>query len=130
MSFAAKTSEFGPPPSGDGSIRQSEIDPLSSELSTINSQPSTGFCVSLLTGGGDKPYALGMAAALTGAGISLDFIGSDDLAVPEVINNPDVTFLNLRGDPDPEASLMVKVVRVLKYYGNLIRYAAGSNSRP
>ena len=44
--------------------------------------------IALLTGGGDKPYALGMAAALTSAGISVDFIGSDDLSVPELFNNP------------------------------------------
>src|SRR5207253_2127852 len=44
--------------------------------------------VALLTGGGDKPYALGMAAALTSEGISVDFIGSDDLGVPELLTNP------------------------------------------
>ena len=37
--------------------------------------------VALLTGGGDKPYALGMAMALSSAGTSLDLIGSDDLEV-------------------------------------------------
>ena len=44
--------------------------------------------VSLLTGGGDKPYALGLTGALTAEGVSLDFIGSDDLAVPELLSNP------------------------------------------
>ena len=43
--------------------------------------------VALLTGGGDKPYALGIAAALTSVGISVDFIGSDDLNVPELLGN-------------------------------------------
>ena len=42
-----------------------------------------------------------MAAALTSAGISLDFIGSDDLSVPDLITNPRVNFLNLRGDQRP-----------------------------
>ena len=69
--------------------------------------------VSLLTGGGDKPYALGMAAALTAAGISVDFIGSDDLEVPELTNNPQVNFLNLRGDQRPEKNDIAKVFRVL-----------------
>ena len=46
-----------------------------------------------------------MAAALTSAGISVDFIGSDDLNVPEVVTNPRVNFLNLRGDQRSEASL-------------------------
>ena len=61
--------------------------------------------MSLLTGGGDKPYALGMAAALTSVGIRVDFIGSDDLSVPELLNNPRVNFLNLRGDQRPDARL-------------------------
>ena len=79
--------------------------------------------ISLLTGGGDKPYALGLAATLAAHGISLDFIGSDDVG-PSLNNNPQVRFLNLRGDQRPEASRMTKVLRVLKYYTRLIRYAA------
>jgi glycosyltransferase involved in cell wall biosynthesis len=80
--------------------------------------------VALLTGGGDKPYALGMAAALTSEGIRVDFIGSDDLNVPEVVSNPRVNFLNLRGDQRSEASPVAKMRRVLRYYLRLIDYAA------
>src|SRR6266536_3972701 len=80
--------------------------------------------VALLTGGGDKPYALGMAAALTSVGIRVDFIGSDDLNVPKVVTNSRVNFLNLRGDQRSEASPMAKVRRVLRYYLRLIGYAA------
>src|SRR5207247_6431889 len=80
--------------------------------------------VALLTGGGDKPYALGMAAALTSVRIYVDFIGSDDLNVRELLNDPLVNFLNLRGDQRPEASRMAKALRVLSYYVRLIRYAA------
>src|SRR6266480_751326 len=80
--------------------------------------------IALLTGGGDKPYAVGMAAALTSEGISVDFIGSDDLDVPEVVTNPRVNFLNLRGDQRSAASRMAKVRRVSKYYLRLISYAA------
>ena len=89
----------------------------------LNAQRST-LRIGLLTGGGDKPYALGMAAALTSAGISVDFIGSDDLRVAELLNNQRVKFLNLRGDQRPEASPLAKVVRVLSYYGKLLVYAA------
>jgi glycosyltransferase involved in cell wall biosynthesis len=92
--------------------------------STLNNQPSTTRRVSLLTGGGDKPYALGMAAALTSEGISIDFIGSDDLCVPELLTNSRISFRNLRGDQRPEASLLAKVLRVLSYYAKLIAYAA------
>jgi len=80
--------------------------------------------IALITGGGDKPYGVGMAAALTSEGISVDFIGSDDLDVPEVVTNPRVNFLNLRGDQRSAASRMAKVRRVSKYYLRLISYAA------
>jgi D-inositol-3-phosphate glycosyltransferase len=80
--------------------------------------------IALLTGGGDKPYALGMAAALSSVGIHVDFIGSDDLNVPELLNDPLVDFLNLRGDQRPEASPLTKARRVLRYYVRLIGYAA------
>ena len=80
--------------------------------------------VALLTGGGDKPYALGMAAALTSAGMHVDFIGSDDLSVPELRANPRLNFLNLRGDQRGDAGPVAKVLRVLKYYVRLIGYAA------
>src|SRR6266403_2649924 len=65
-----------------------------------------------------------MAAALTSEGISIDFIGSDDLSVPDVLNNPRVTFLNLRGNQRPDASPFSKARRVLKYYIQLVSYAA------
>jgi glycosyltransferase involved in cell wall biosynthesis len=85
--------------------------------------------VALLTGGGDKPYALGMAAEMTSVGIHVDFIGSDDLNVPEVVTNPRVNFLNLRGAQRPEAGRMAKALRVLSYYVRLIRYAATSQAK-
>lgn len=80
--------------------------------------------VALLTGGGDKPYALGMAAALTSQGISIDFIGSDDLSVPELVTNCRVNFLNLRGDQNPNAGPIRKMARVLTYYWRLVSYSA------
>jgi len=97
--------------------------PLNAQRSTLNSQTLTPH-IALLTGGGDKPYALGMAAALTSAGILVDFIGSDDHCVPEVTGNYRVNFLNLRGDQCPEANVVEKAVRVFRYYAKLIPYAA------
>jgi glycosyltransferase involved in cell wall biosynthesis len=85
--------------------------------------------VALLTGGGDKPYALGIATALTSEGIFLDFIGSDDLSVPELLNNRRANFLNLRGDQSPKASLVTKLTRVVVYYWRLIRYAAAAKPK-
>jgi glycosyltransferase involved in cell wall biosynthesis len=95
--------------------------------STNNNQPVT--TVALLTGGGDKPYALGMAEALTSAGVCIDFIGSDDLSVPELLNNSRVNFLNLRGDQRSDARRTDKLLRVLRYYVRLIGYAATAKPR-
>src|SRR5205814_6504204 len=50
-------------------------------------------------------------------------IGSDELNVEEVINDPLVRFLNLRGDQSPAANPVAKVRRVLMYYARLIAYA-------
>jgi glycosyltransferase involved in cell wall biosynthesis len=85
--------------------------------------------VALLTGGGDKPYALGMAHALASAGVSVDFIGSDELSVPELLSNPRVNFLNLRGDQRQDASPLAKILRVLRYYVRLVWYAAMAKSK-
>ena len=86
--------------------------------------PRSVMHISLLTGGGDKPYALGMGAALTSAGVEVDFVGSDDLCVPELLSNPRINFLNLRGDQGEDATPKAKVRRVLKYYVRLVTYAA------
>jgi glycosyltransferase involved in cell wall biosynthesis len=115
-------------PAEVGALQKSEFSG-DSEPSTLNAQPSTSCRIALLTGGGDKPYALGLAAALTSAGVSIDFIGSDDLSVPELVNDPRVNFLNLRGDQGSEASLMRKIARVATYYWRLIRYAAASKPK-
>jgi len=83
-----------------------------------------GADVGLLTGGGDKPYALGLASALIAQGISLDFIGSDEVDGPELHDTFQVNFLNLRGDQRPDANRLRKALRVLAYYWRIMRYAA------
>jgi len=67
---------------------------------------------------------LGLAAALTSAGVIVDFIGSDDQVAPELLANPRVNFHNLRGAQRPQASRVTKVLRILNYYFRLICYAA------
>jgi D-inositol-3-phosphate glycosyltransferase len=91
----------------------------SSLQSSSAAQP---IAVALLTGGGDKPYALGMASALGTHGIAVDFIGSDDLDVPELRCLPSLNFLNLRGDQQTEASWLRKMERIILYYFRLARY--------
>lgn len=85
--------------------------------------------VALLTGGGDRPYALGLAGSLIDAGVAFDFIGSDFLESDELRRSPLVRFLNLRGDVSPEAPLFTKALRVARYYARLIRYAATAEPR-
>lgn len=80
--------------------------------------------ISLLTAGKDRPYALGLAAALVTAGVSLDFIGSDEVNALELPRTPLIHFYNLRGGQSIRASLPQKMVRIFIYYVRLITYAA------
>jgi len=80
--------------------------------------------IALLTGGGDRPYAYGLATELMARGIGMDLIGSDDLDSPMFHGKQGVNFLNLRGDQRPEANLTKKITRVLLFYLRLVRYAA------
>jgi len=85
--------------------------------------------ISLLTAGRDKPYALGLATALAAAGLKVDFVGGDEMDGPELHGNPQINFLNLRGDQDVDARLLKKMARVLAYYFRLILYAATSRTK-
>ena len=91
--------------------------------------PATSIHVCLLTGGDDRPYALGMASALVGQGVSVDFIGSNKLDAPELHREPFITFLNLRGDQSEDAPLHRKFVRILAYYARLAKYVMRSEPR-
>ena len=89
----------------------------------------SGGRVALLTGGDDRPYALGMASALAEQGIAVDFIGSDKLDAPQLHESPLITFLNLRGDQREDAPLRTKALRILAYYLRLGEYAFRSRPR-
>jgi D-inositol-3-phosphate glycosyltransferase len=91
-------------------------------LTGSNTAPE--IAVTLLTGGGDRPYAFGLATELISKRAALDVIGSDDLDCPEFHGQPGVNFLNLRGNQRPDASFVSKVCRVSMYYARLICYAA------
>ena len=81
------------------------------------------IAVALLTGGGDRPYAFGLATELISKGAALDLIASNELDSPDFRGRPGVKFLNLRGDQRPDASLVRKVSRVLVFYAKLVAYA-------
>jgi len=87
------------------------------------------IAVSLLTGGGDRPYAFGLATELMSKGAALDIIGSDELDSPEFHGKPGVNFLNLRGDQRSGAGLLKKLRRVFLYYAKLIGYAAAAKPK-
>jgi glycosyltransferase involved in cell wall biosynthesis len=89
----------------------------------------TGTKVALLTGGGDKPYAFGITKALSSAGITIDFIGSNDLDTPDFPNDRKVKFLNLRGDQSELAPFRAKTYRILAYYLRLMQYALVSQAK-
>jgi D-inositol-3-phosphate glycosyltransferase len=86
--------------------------------------PSDGASVALLTGGGDRPYAFGLATVLIAQGAGFDFIGSDELDFPELHGIEGIRVLNLRGNQRPDVGLLEKIGRIAAYYGRLLRYAA------
>jgi len=85
---------------------------------------SVSVQAAILTGGGDRPYALGLAEALIAQGVSFDFIASDELDDPKLHRNALVRFLNLRKEMRSNVSAVRKVVRILLYYWRLLFYAA------
>ncbi|HZR64424.1 MAG TPA: glycosyltransferase family 4 protein [Terriglobales bacterium] len=127
MPLAEQTPEIrdqGPFPSASSDVASFALAPRSLGAGGSSPLDPRPLRVAVLTGGGDKPYALGMAAALTSEGISVDFIGSDDLSVPELLTNRRVNFLNLRGDQNPNATPTRKMARVCTYYWRLVCYSA------
>src|ERR1700731_1599341 len=62
--------------------------------------------LALLTGGGDKPYALGLASTLISQGVAFDFIGSNEVDGPDLHESSLVRFLNLRGDQRSDVSTL------------------------
>jgi D-inositol-3-phosphate glycosyltransferase len=87
------------------------------------------YHVAVLTGGGDRPYALGLATALTDAGVRMDFVAGDFLRSEELESRALVRFLNLRGSSDPNVPRLDKAKRIIRYYWRLIRYAAAAEPR-
>jgi glycosyltransferase involved in cell wall biosynthesis len=92
-------------------------------------RPARPISVCLVTGGDDRSYALGMASALIGQGMSIDFIGSDKLDAPELHRAPLIAFLNLRGDQREDAPWRRKFVRIVAYYARLAKYVVWSQPR-
>jgi D-inositol-3-phosphate glycosyltransferase len=84
--------------------------------------PTAQIEIALLTGGTDKPYAVGLAMALLSKSLGVDFIGSDDVDDAKLHTARGLNFLNLRGGKRRDIGLAGKASRVIKYYLRLIRY--------
>ena len=78
--------------------------------------------VSLLTGGRDRPYALGLAIGLIEKGLHLDVIGSEYVDCPEMQTTPGLQFFDLWPPESVNRKAIGKLSRVLQYYARLIRY--------
>ncbi|HXF52630.1 MAG TPA: glycosyltransferase family 4 protein [Hyphomicrobiaceae bacterium] len=83
----------------------------------------------LLTGGGDRAYAVGLAMALMEKGVRLDFIGGDEVDGPELRTAPALTYFHFRRNGRKDAGYVEKAWRVLAYYARLIGYAATAKPR-
>lgn len=111
---------------------------LDSILTTAKSSDSAGetnprkradLKVALLTGCQDRSYAFGLAMALSSEGIRTDIIGNDRVDSPEFHTDPNLTFLNLGGIRQAEASYFTKLFQLLLYYVRLIRYLTSGNAK-
>lgn len=85
--------------------------------------------IALLTGGWDKPYALGLTEALVSQGVAVDFLGTEEVDAPELHGNPRIRFVNLQRAPRRGAGLGDKAIRTFSYYWGTIRYAASARTR-
>lgn len=94
---------------------------------SINQQ--TALKVSLLTGGRDRPYALGLAMGLIEKGIHLDVIGSEYVDCPGMLTTPGLRFFNLWPPESASRKAIGKLSRVMQYYARLIRYTVTAEPR-
>ena len=84
--------------------------------------------VSILTGGIDRPYACGLAVALSRKGVSLDVIGNDSIDCSEMHFTPGIRFVNAWPGSRRGAGMLGKGARLIRHYYELLRYAAGSKA--
>lgn len=91
-------------------------------MTNIHSKNVNKFQITLSTGGDDLSYALGLSLSLSKCGVLIDFLGSNTVDAPELHEDENIRFLNMRRDQSEEAPLLVKVRRILHFYLQLIHY--------
>jgi D-inositol-3-phosphate glycosyltransferase len=84
--------------------------------------------ITILTGGQDRHYAVGLGMALMEQDLSIDVIGSDEIDGPEFKGNPRAIFRNLHG-AQRSANLARSMSRVLAFYARLFRYTLTAEPR-
>jgi D-inositol-3-phosphate glycosyltransferase len=92
-------------------------------LSTTVRPRPTRMSVALLTGGGDRHYAFGLATALISKEVNVDFIGGDEVDSAEMHSTPGLNFFNLRKHVRRDAHFLEKASRTVMYYVRLMLYA-------
>ena len=107
----------------------SDLSAAATEDIPVSKTASPGFGVSLLTGGIDRPYAFGLSMALAGRGLGLEVVGNSEVDSPEMHSTPAITFRSLYWEPQATSSITAKILRVVKCYVRLIRYAAGAQTK-
>ncbi|MBK8805443.1 MAG: glycosyltransferase family 4 protein [Bacteroidales bacterium] len=83
--------------------------------------------VSIVANGFQEQYVINLLNSLADTDVSIDFIGADIYDKNEI--NPNVSFVNLRGSHNEHVSLLNKVIRVFKYYLQLILYFIRTDSK-
>jgi D-inositol-3-phosphate glycosyltransferase len=82
--------------------------------------------VSLLTGGFDRPYAFGLAMALSRKRVYLEVVGNREVDSPEMHSIPSLTFLSLYWDGREHSNLVGKLWRVLRFYWRIGLYTVSA----
>jgi glycosyltransferase involved in cell wall biosynthesis len=93
------------------------------------SMPNRPTRVALMTGGGDRPYALGLVSSLVPHGVALDVIGSDEIGGPRLHESRLVRHFNLRGDTRSSVAKPLKILRILIFYARLLFYATTTKTK-
>jgi D-inositol-3-phosphate glycosyltransferase len=85
--------------------------------------------VSLLTGGMDPPYVLGLLSGLIGHPVLIDVIGNDEMKDQAVMQNQQILYCNFRGNQDEHSTITKKISRIVRYYIQLMWYAFRADSK-
>lgn len=80
--------------------------------------------VGLLTGCRDKPYVYGLSTALVSKCVGVNLVGSNEIDSPDFHGVPRLNFLNFGGRQQPSDGFTQRMLRLIRYYANLISYTA------